>query len=132
MFVLYIHRCVAEGDLRVLRIASHALRRAVDQRSDLMRRMRSHLTQLAVSFAKGDWQSVVGRQRITTLVDQAEAAQGLRGQAIARLWRRIQALDEAIEHWSRQAPGYSAPVRWAQQPTPIGLERVGRHLSVSG
>jgi transposase len=98
---------VAEGDLRELRIASRELRSVVDERSDLMRRMRSHLAQLGVSFAKSDWASVVGRRRITTRVDQAEASHGLRGQAIARLWRRIQGLDEEVDHWSKQVQALS-------------------------
>ena len=98
---------VAEGNLRELRIASRELRSVVDERSDLMRRMRSHLAQLGVSFAKSDWASVPGRQRITTLVDQAEASEGLRGQAIARLWQRIQALDEEVKHWNQQVQSLS-------------------------
>ena len=74
----------------------------VDERSDLMRRMRSHLAQLGVSFAKSDWASVVGRQRIAGIVEQVQASHGTRGEAIARLWRRIEALRLEVDHWHQR------------------------------
>jgi transposase len=93
---------VAEGDLRELRIACRELRSVTDQRSDLMRRLRSHLAQLGVTFAAGAWSSVPGRGKIEALVRQAEAAHGLRGEAIARLWTRVQAMNEEVEHWDKR------------------------------
>lgn len=90
---------VAEGDLRELRIASRELRSVVDERSDLMRRMRSHLRQLGLGFGKSDWASVAGRARITELVERVEAEHGVRGEAVARLWTRIGRMDEQVEHW---------------------------------
>lgn len=93
---------VAEGDLRELRVAARELRSITDQRSDLMRQMRSHLRQLGLSFARSDWASVVGRQRIDQLVAHARDRHGMRGQAIARLWSRIGAMNEEVEHWQAQ------------------------------
>ena len=49
---------VATGDLRELRIACRELRSVIDQRSDLMRRMKSHLAQLGLGFASSAWASV--------------------------------------------------------------------------
>lgn len=93
---------VAEGDLRELRIASRELRSVVDERSDLMRRMRSHLTQLGKTFAHSAWASVTGHQRIAGIVADAVEQHGLRGQAIARLWQRIEQMNEEVAHWSEQ------------------------------
>jgi len=90
---------VAEGDLRELRIASRELRSVVDERSDLMRRMRSHLAQLGKTFAASAWASVSGRAEIAVLVRQVEADHGLRGEAIARLWSRVQQLSEEVCYW---------------------------------
>lgn len=91
---------VAEGDLRELRIASRELRSVVDERSDLMRRMKSHLAQLGVAFPSSAWKSGPGRRRIEALVREAEGSHGLRGESIARLWSRIQAMNQEVEHWS--------------------------------
>lgn len=90
---------VVQGELRELRIASRELRSVVDEQSDLKRRLKSHLAQLGVSFKSKDWASQVGRARIAALVDRAEAEHGLRGESIARLWDRIQAMDQEVEHW---------------------------------
>lgn len=90
---------VAEGDLRDLRIAARELRSVVDERSGLKRRLRSHLTQLGLTFAKGDWDSHVGRERITTLIAQVQAEHGVRGEAAARLWSRIQEMNGHVDYW---------------------------------
>lgn len=74
---------VAQGDLRELRIAGRELRSVIDQRSDLMRRLRSHLAQLGLGFAKSCWASVVGRQKIAVLVGQVAAKRACG----ARPWR---------------------------------------------
>lgn len=52
-----------------------------------------------MSFKTRDWASQVGRARIKALVDRAEAEHGLRGESIARLWDRIQKLEEEAGHW---------------------------------
>jgi len=90
---------VAEGELRELRIASRELRSVIDERSDLMRRMRSHLAQLGETFAASAWASAPGRAKIERLVNRMEAEHDTRGQAIARLWSRIQAMNEETQHW---------------------------------
>lgn len=91
---------VAEGDLRDLRIACRELRRVTDTRSDVMRRMRSHLAQLGWSFARSDWASQAGRQRIESLVARARAEHGVRGEAIARLWGQIGTWTEEVGYWT--------------------------------
>jgi len=90
---------VAEGELREMRIASRELRSVIDERSDLMRRMRSHLAQLGETFAASAWASAPGRARIEALVNRMEAEQGTRGEAIARLWSRIVHLNDEVRHW---------------------------------
>jgi len=90
---------VAEGDLRELRIAARERRSVVDERSDLVRRMRSHLAQLGIVLGKSDFKSVVGRERIRQVVLEVEQTQGLRGQAVARLWSRIDQLTQEVLHW---------------------------------
>lgn len=90
---------VAEGDLRELRIAVRELRAWTDHRSDLMRRMRSHLAQVGVDFPKSAWSSVQGRAKIEALVAEREAVGDERGVAVARLWRQIQQLDAEVEQW---------------------------------
>lgn len=91
---------VAEGDLRELRIACREYRSVVEERSDLMRRMRSHLAQLGLAIGKSDFKSVAGRSRIATLVEQVKADAGGRGDAIARLWSRIADLDDEAAYWN--------------------------------
>jgi transposase len=98
---------VAEGDLRELRIAARELRSVTDQRSDLMRQMRSHLRQLGLSFAKSAWSSVIGRRRIDELVAQVQASHGMRGLAIARLWGRIETMNAEVGHWHEQVEKWS-------------------------
>lgn len=93
---------VAEGDLRDLRIASRELRSVVDERSNLMRRMKSHLAQLGEGFSSSAWSSVTGRGRIESLVRRLEGIHGERGAAIARLWSRIELLNEEVDHWRQR------------------------------
>lgn len=93
---------VAEGDLRELRIASRERHSVVEERSDLMRRMRSHLAQLGLKIGKSDFKSVEGRRRVSALVEEVKGRDGLRGMAIARLWKRIEALDEEERYWREQ------------------------------
>lgn len=109
----------AEGDLRELRIACRELRSVTDERADLMRRMKSHLAQVGLSFSSSDWGSAVGWQRIGKLVKSA--AQGMRRQAIERLWQRIQVLTEEQAYWSdqvRQLSGRFHEVALIEQEIP--------------
>jgi transposase len=93
---------VAEGALRELRIASREFRRVTDECGDLMRRMRSHLAQLGEHFPRNAWDSVKGRAQIGELVNWAQNQHGQRGQALARLWGRIQGLEQELDYWSQQ------------------------------
>lgn len=93
---------VAEGDLRDLRVASRELRSVTDERSDLMRRMKSHLAQLGEGFSTSAWSSVPGRAKIEALVGRVQTDHGERGSAIARLWSRIQALNAEVDHWRQR------------------------------
>ena len=102
------HAFAAEGDLRALRIVCREHHRAVDERSDLVRRMRSHLAQLGLSIGKSDFRSGLGRARIQTTVDQVKQAHGQRGNAIARLWDRIGLLDAEVSYWRDQKRALAA------------------------
>jgi len=93
---------VAQGSLRELRIASRELREVIDRRSDLMRRMKSHLAQLGLGFGASAWSSVAGRSRVQALVDEVMARHGMRGQAICRLWLGIQQLSQEVAFWREQ------------------------------
>jgi transposase len=93
---------VAEGELRELRVACRELRSVTDERSDLKRRLRSHLAQLGVTFASSAWSSGPGRVVIEARVGEAQAKHGMRGEAIARLWARIGSLDEEAAYWQSQ------------------------------
>jgi transposase len=112
---------VAEGDLRDLRIASRELRRAVDERSDLMRRMRSHLAQLGLGFAKSAWASVRGRGQIAELVERVRAEHGMRGEAVERLWGRIERMNQEVAHWDKRVRALSKrfdQVAWLEDQLP--------------
>lgn len=99
---------VAEGDLRELRIASRELRSVVDERSDLKRRLKSHLAQLGLGFSASDWASAPGRVRIAKLVGKVEREHGVRGESVARLWARIQAMDDEVGHWRGRVDALSS------------------------
>ena len=90
---------VAEGELRELRIASRELRSVTDERSDLMRRLKSHLAQLGLGFSASWWASVAGRAKIETLVAEVASAHGERGRAVSRLWSRIKSLNDEVAYW---------------------------------
>jgi transposase len=90
---------VAEGDLRELRIAWRERRSVVEQRSDLMRRLRSHLAQLGESLGKSVWASVKGRMEVQELVERLRKEAGMRGEAVGRLWERVQGLDQEVGYW---------------------------------
>jgi transposase len=93
---------VAEGDLRELRIACRERRRIVDERSDLVRRFRSHLAQLGLKVGKSDFKSVKGRASIAALAADMQTKEGMRGLAIAQLWKRIKQMDQDAILWSDQ------------------------------
>ena len=99
---------VAEGDLRELRIATRELRSSTDERSDLMRRMRSHLAQLGLKLNKNAWSSLCGRQKTEQVAQQCRDRGEQRGVAIWRLWQRIQAMDAEVGHWREEVQRLSS------------------------
>jgi len=100
---------VAEGALRDLRIATRELHHVTEDAADLKRQMRSHLYQLGMTLGSGsNWHSQVGHERIQKIVDEVRQTHGLRGEAIARLWDRIQVLEEEISYWDGQVKRYAA------------------------
>jgi transposase len=99
---------VAVGDLRELRIASRELRSVVDECGDLKRRMKSHLAQLGLGFSASAWASLKGRSQVRALVASVEPAHGVRGESIAHLWRRIEAMDEEVLHWRGRVDALSS------------------------
>jgi transposase len=126
-YLLYERRLpeafVAEGPLRELRIACREYRAVTEERSDLMRRLRSHLAQLGRSFPANAWHSVVGWQRIEEVLESV-SDQGARSNAMRQLWRRIQQLTEEQAHWDeqvRQLAGSFAEVSILDELPGVGL-----------
>jgi transposase len=93
---------VAEGALRELRIAGRELRSYTDLRSDLVRRVRSHLAQLGVSLPKGWHTSEVKREAARTAI---EAISGMRGAALRELYEQVVALTAVITRWHQEVKG---------------------------
>jgi transposase len=141
---------VAEGDLRELRIASRELRSITEERSNLMRRMKSHLAQLGLSFSSSDWHSMVGWRRIDQLIDSIP--KGMRRQAIERLWQRIQSATEERAYWmeqvetlskrfdeialiEQQIPGFGrtlSPIPWCELACPTRFRAANAYAKATG
>lgn len=87
---------VAEGDLRDLRIACRELRSWTDTRSDLLRRLKSHLAQAGVKVPK-NWQaSKKGRQKAKEVIKQLK---GERKRAVLILFKQIGTLSRQMLYW---------------------------------
>ena len=100
---------VAEGTLRDLRTACREVRDLIDRGNDLKRRMRGALRQLGLSLgARSDWHTIVGHGRIQRIVEQAQAEHGLQGEAIARMWTRIQEMAEETAYWEQHVERLAA------------------------
>jgi transposase len=91
---------VAEGEIRELRIATRELRSAVDRRSDLIRRFRSHLVQAGLRLLAKNIHTVEGRSQARS---QLEKAEGMRRMALERLLRAIEVGDEEVAAWRHEA-----------------------------
>lgn len=87
---------VAEGEIRELRIATREYRRAVDGRSDLIRRFRSHLAQAGLRLREKNFHTESARRAVR---ERIEAAAGMRRAALERLLVAIEAADEAVAWW---------------------------------
>lgn len=85
-----------ETNLRELRIMTREQRSATDRRADLVRRFRSHLTQEGLRVPGNNFHTKGARRLAAEL---AESRSGARGEALTRLLRRIEILDEEIDYW---------------------------------
>jgi transposase len=72
------------GVLRELRIASRELRYCTDRRSDVIRRIRSHLQQLGLKLPKSFLSSIKKRDEARAIL---KTVQGERGEAVRQLWK---------------------------------------------
>lgn len=87
---------VPEGEVRELRIATRELRRATNQRSDLIRRFRSHLVQAGSRLTAKNFHTAEGRAMARSRIDELS---GMRRLALERLLQSIEQGDEEIEYW---------------------------------
>lgn len=96
---------VAEGALRELRIAGRELRSYTDQRSDLVRRVRSHLAQEGESLPKGWHTSDIKRTVAQEVIGKIA---GARGVALQHLYAQIERLTAELEYWRKEVERLSA------------------------
>lgn len=87
---------VAENEIRELRIATREQRSAVDRRSDLIRRFRSHLAQEGLQLRERNFHAAHARQVARSRLAEME---GMRRAALERLLAAIEAADEEIAWW---------------------------------
>lgn len=108
-YILYEGRMpeahVAEGTQRDMRIATRELRSYTDQRSDLLRRFKSHLAQAGVTVPKSWQASKMGRAKAK---ESIASIRGERGQALERLRREIARLTRTILFWRVRINEHSA------------------------
>ena len=143
---------VAEGELRELRVVWRERRRLVGERSDLMRRLRSHLAQLGEELGKSVWASQKGREQVEELVKRVEKDAGMRGKAVARLWKRVQELSQEVEWWEeemqkrgkgfeevkvmdQELPGVGpelAVAIWSELGNPLRYDSAGAYAKAAG
>ena len=97
-----------QGVLRELRIASREQRDTTDRRSDVIRRIRSHLQQLGLKLPKSFLSSAKKRDETRKIL---KAVQGERGKAVRRMWREamqksrdILALQKRIDKLAAELP----------------------------
>ncbi len=90
---------VAENEIRELRIATRELRSAVDRRSDLIRRFRSHLAQEGLRVRERNFHAVHAREAARARFEEVE---GMRRAALERILAAIEVADEGIAWWREQ------------------------------
>jgi transposase len=96
---------VAEGALRELRIAGREVRWYTDQRSDLIRRLRSHLAQEGIGLPKG-WHTSKLKREATR--ETLKGIGGHRGEAVRELFDQIERLSAVIARWRKKMEALSA------------------------
>jgi transposase len=87
---------VPEGMIRELRIATRELRSAINRRSDLIRRFRSHLVQTGLRLTAKDFHTLEGRESAEV---QLEQVKGIRQAALWRILLVIEAEDKEVDWW---------------------------------
>jgi transposase len=90
---------VAQGALRDLRVAGRELRYHTDARSDLLRRVHSHLAQEGLKLPSTWWTSKGKRLQARAVL---RSVKGERGQAVRILYREILALSRVLKHWRKR------------------------------
>jgi transposase len=108
-YLLYEQRLpeafVAEGPLRDLRIATRELRAWTNQRSDLIRRFRSHLAQAGETLKRNWHASKLGRAEAKALIERMK---GERAEALDTLLRQIKRLGRQVLHWRARVDALAA------------------------
>lgn len=109
---------VPEDQLRDLRISTRELRQAVDQRSDLIRRFKSHLAQEGLPLSGKNFHSRAARAEAAELT---QSCSGGRGWALDHLLSRIDRLDEEVDWWRARVEELSQlfpPIQIMQEAIP--------------
>ena len=90
---------MSEGTLRELKLTGRELRSYTEMRSDLARRVRSHLAQEGLTLPKG-WHT--SKRKRTTVVEALSQVTGVRGEALQELYAQIEKLSESICRWRKR------------------------------
>lgn len=106
-----------ETVFRELRIACRERIRAVQSRSDVIRRVRSHLRQMGEPLPTRVFLSVQGRAFVEAL---AARSQGSRAMALREALTQIAQLDQSIERWEAEMERLSKDVE--------GVETLAREI----
>lgn len=140
---------VAEGALRELRMAVRELRAVTGEHSDLKRRFRSLLAQSGEALRQNAFETKVGQKEIEALLARQK---GMQGEALRRLWRRIQALRQERTEWARLVKEQTrpfpevallqeelagvgetlAPILWAELGTPTRFRSAKAYAKATG
>jgi len=82
--------------IRELRIATRELRSAINRRSCLIRRFRSHLVQAGLRLRVKDFHTIEGRASAQVQLDQVK---GIRRIALERILHVIEVSDDEVDWW---------------------------------
>ena len=99
---------VATGDLRCLRISVRELRFNVDQRSDLLRRLSSHLAQAGHKQGKSWHTTQVKRKVMRELIKSLKCESAI---AMKHLYRKIISVGIEIKYWLQDIKKLSGKFR---------------------
>lgn len=140
---------VAEGALRELRIAVRELRAVTSALADLKRRFRSQVAQGGEVLRKNAFETQVGQAEIEALLARQS---GMPGEALRRLWKRIQVLRTERDEWAAlvdaQAKAFPeigllrselagvgptlAPILWAELGSPRRFHSARAYAKATG